>query len=86
MQSLFGGWDLTSFFEFNASKQGNMFYPCLDQCSQMRTALTTNSSPKPFFYIDEGYNMTRTEAPKDLVGRGEVNLARTTPEFPAETS
>lgn len=26
--------------------------------------------------------MTRTEAPKDLVGRGEVNLARTTPELP----
>lgn len=27
--------------------------------------------------------MTRTEAPKDLVGRGVVNLARTTPEFPS---
>lgn len=26
--------------------------------------------------------MTRTEAPKDFVGRGEVNLARTTPELP----
>ena len=26
--------------------------------------------------------MTRTEAPKDLVGRGWVNLARTTPELP----
>lgn len=48
----------------------------------MRTALTTNSIPKPFFYIDEGYSMTRTEAPKDLEGRGEVNLARTTPELP----
>lgn len=48
--------------------------------------LTTNSSPKPFFYIDEGYSMTRTEAPKDLEGRGEVNLARTTPEFPEEMS
>jgi hypothetical protein len=33
-------------------------------------------------YIDEGYSMTRTEAPKDFVGRGEVNLARTTPELP----
>ena len=33
-------------------------------------------------YIEDGYNMTRTEAPKDLVGRGEVNLARTTPELP----
>lgn len=26
--------------------------------------------------------MTRTEAPKDLEGRGLVNLARTTPELP----
>lgn len=26
--------------------------------------------------------MMRTEAPKDLVGRGEENLARTTPELP----
>lgn len=33
-------------------------------------------------YIDEGYSMTRTEAPKDFVGRGELNLARTTPELP----
>lgn len=30
--------------------------------------------------------MTRTEAPKDLVGRGEVNLARTTPELPKQKS
>lgn len=30
--------------------------------------------------------MTRTEAPKDLVGRGEVNLARTTPELPVVKS
>ena len=28
--------------------------------------------------------MTRTEAPKDLVGRGWRNLARTTPELPVE--
>jgi hypothetical protein len=27
--------------------------------------------------------MTRTEAPKDFAGRGEENLARTTPELPA---
>jgi hypothetical protein len=28
--------------------------------------------------------MMRTEAPKDLAGRGFVNFARTTPELPAE--
>jgi hypothetical protein len=28
--------------------------------------------------------MMRTEAPKDLEGRGFVNFARTTPEFPRE--
>lgn len=50
----------------------------------MRTVLTTNSIPNPRTYIEEGYSMTRTEAPKDLVGRGEVNLARTTPELPGE--
>jgi hypothetical protein len=47
----------------------------------MKTVLTTNSIPEPC-YIDEGYSITRTEAPKDFVGRGEVNLARTTPELP----
>lgn len=30
--------------------------------------------------------MMRTEAPKDRVGRGVVNLARTTPELPIITS
>ena len=30
--------------------------------------------------------MMRTEAPKDLAGRGFVNFARTTPELPANTS
>jgi hypothetical protein len=35
-------------------------------------------------YIDEGYSMTRTEAPKDFEGRGWANLARTTPELPRE--
>jgi hypothetical protein len=30
--------------------------------------------------------MMRTEAPKDLAGRGFVNFARTTPELPAETT
>jgi hypothetical protein len=49
----------------------------------MKTVLTTNSIPEPC-YIDEGYSITRTEAPKDFVGRGEVNLARTTPELPVE--
>jgi len=35
--------------------------------------------------MDEGYSMIRTEAPKDLEGRGWANLARTTPELPRET-
>lgn len=30
--------------------------------------------------------MMRTEAPKDLAGRGFVNFARTTPELPANVS
>lgn len=33
-------------------------------------------------YIEEGYSMTRTEAPKDLGGRLLRNLARTTPLLP----
>lgn len=75
--------DLTSFLNSMPQSLGNMLYPCLDQCSQMRTVLTTNSIPKAP-YIAEGYSMTRTEAPKDLVGRGLTNLARTTPELPVE--
>jgi hypothetical protein len=31
----------------------------------------------------EGYNIIRTLPPKDFEGRGDVNFARTTPEFPA---
>ena len=46
-----------------------------------RIAPTTNSVRKKT-YIDEGYSMIRTEAPKDLAGRGWVNFARTTPELP----
>jgi hypothetical protein len=33
-------------------------------------------------YIEDGYNITRTDAPKDLGGRLRLNCARTTPELP----
>jgi hypothetical protein len=53
------------------------------RCSQIHeTIRVTNSGADTHFYIDEGYSMIRTEAPKDLEGRGLVNLARTTPELP----
>jgi hypothetical protein len=41
---------------------------------------TTNSEPSP--YIEDGYNITLTDAPKDLGGRLRLNCARTTPELP----
>jgi hypothetical protein len=34
-------------------------------------------------YIEDGYSITRTDAPKDLGGRLRLNCARTTPELPA---
>lgn len=37
-------------------------------------------------YIEEGYNITRTEAPKDLGGRFRRNCALTTPELPSTRS
>ena len=39
-------------------------------------------TPKPLVYIEDGYNITRTDAPNDLGGRLRLNCARTTPEFP----
>ena len=42
----------------------------------------TNS--KPSSYIEDGYNITRTDAPKDLGGRLRLNCARTTPELPGK--
>lgn len=41
--------------------------------------------PKPSIHsshIEDGYNITRTDAPKDLGGRLRLNCARTTPELP----
>jgi hypothetical protein len=40
----------------------------------------TNSEPSS--YIEDGYNITLTDAPKDLGGRLRLNCARTTPELP----
>jgi hypothetical protein len=37
---------------------------------------------KPSSYIEDGYNITLTDAPKDLGGRLRLNCARTTPELP----
>ena len=42
-------------------------------------ALQTPSHPS---YIEDGYSITRTDAPKDFGGRLRLNCARTTPEFP----
>ena len=41
------------------------------------------SSPVEQSHIEDGYNMILSDAPNDLGGRLCVNLARTTPEFPA---
>jgi hypothetical protein len=43
---------------------------------------TPNSVLVPPIYIEEGYSIMRTEAPKERAGRGVENLARTTPELP----
>jgi len=42
----------------------------------------TNS--KPSSYIEDGYSITLTDAPKDLGGRLFLNCARTTPELPGK--
>jgi len=42
-----------------------------------------NSNPSS--YIEDGYNITLTDAPKDLGGRLRLNCARTTPELPEKT-
>ena len=39
-------------------------------------------TPNQSSYIEDGYNMILTEAPKDLGGRLFLNLARTMPELP----
>ena len=36
-------------------------------------------------HIEDGYNITLTDAPKDLGGRLCRNCARTTPEFPVSS-
>lgn len=42
-----------------------------------------DTSKHPFIdYIEDGYNMTLTDAPNDRGGRLLVNLARTTPLLP----
>ena len=46
-------------------------------CYQLQTNLA---------YIEEGYNMTLTDAPNDLGGRLCLNCALTTPELPIEVS
>jgi len=38
--------------------------------------------PNRPFYIEDGYNIILTDAPKDFGGRLRLNCARTTPEFP----
>jgi hypothetical protein len=43
---------------------------------------TPSSRPQRIAYIDDGYNMTLTDAPKLLGGRLDLNFARTTPELP----
>ena len=53
-----------------------------DQCSQNSNPPLLATPFQTIHYINEGYSITRTEAPKDFVGSGEVNLARTTPELP----
>lgn len=40
------------------------------------------NNSKPIPYIEDGYNMTLTDAPNDLGGRLRLNCARTTPELP----
>ena len=44
----------------------------------------TLKPPTATVYIDEGYSMIRTEAPKDFGGRLWRNCARTTPELPGD--
>lgn len=43
-----------------------------------------NQLPNQSSYIEDGYSITRTDAPKDLGGRFRLNCARTTPERPGD--
>ena len=70
---------------------GSFINPCPVLCSSRNenpssqtNSIIPDTPERNFHQIEEGYNMTRTEAPKDFVGRGEENLARTTPELPRD--
>ena len=45
-----------------------------------------NSRKDRPFYIEDGYNIILTDAPKDFGGRLRLNCARTTPEFPVHSN
>jgi len=49
---------------------------------QFINQLPMRPTPNQSSYIEDGYNMILTEAPKDLGGRLFLNLARTMPELP----
>lgn len=69
--------------------------PCIYRCPNLRDRICDMPSnhpciprePTPNFrnhasYIEDGYSITLTDAPKDLGGRLRLNCARTTPELP----
>ncbi len=59
---------------------------CPDPVTELRhsstTIISTHPNSDPSSYIEDGYNITLTDAPKDLGGRLRLNCARTTPELP----
>lgn len=66
--------DMRSFCCPNPVTESRMSY-------QPSTATPTPDEPS---YIEDGYNMILTDAPKDLGGRLRRNCARTTPELPEQ--
>lgn len=62
---------------------------CPDPVTELRHSSTTiismHPNSNPSSYIEDGYNITLTDAPKDLGGRLRLNCARTTPELPRES-
>lgn len=62
--------------------QGWSRKPCLTLMQTMMNRTYSQLQPSTSIYIEEGYSIMRTEAPKERAGRGVENLARTTPELP----
>ena len=77
---------------FDSYSKGEAFIDALSPSQRSNVAETDPRrqsmlpTPAQTSYIEDGYNITRTDAPKDLGGRLCLNCARTTPELPYHVS